>query len=78
MVRNLHKVSDVEQGDPFIFIECVQSIFPLGGKATPAAPGTAIDYTVPDMFGRPWAQIWQEYYEQGMQRPEGEDIFSFE
>jgi hypothetical protein len=78
MIRNLHKVSEVEQGDPFIFIECVQSIFPVEGKATPAAPGTALDYTVPDMFGRPWAQIWHEHYEQGMQRPESEDIFSFE
>jgi hypothetical protein len=78
MVRNLHKVSEVEQGDPFIFIECVQAIFPVEGKATPAAPGTALDYTVPDMFGRPWAQIWQEHYEKGMRRPEDEDIFSFE
>jgi len=30
------------------------------------------------MYGRPWADIWEEYHEQGMQRPEDEDIFSFE
>jgi hypothetical protein len=29
------------------------------------------------MFGRPWAQIWQENFEQGMQKPADEDIFSF-
>jgi hypothetical protein len=29
------------------------------------------------MYGRPWAQIWQEYHEKGMERPEAEDIFSF-
>jgi hypothetical protein len=31
-----------------------------------------------DMYGRPWAQIWEKYYEQGMQPPEKEDIFNFE
>jgi hypothetical protein len=29
------------------------------------------------MFGRPWAQIWERYFEEGMQRPEGESIFDF-
>jgi hypothetical protein len=30
------------------------------------------------MFGRPWAEIWREYHEQGMEPPADEDIFSFE
>jgi hypothetical protein len=29
------------------------------------------------MYGRPWAQIWEHYFEQGMQRPEGESLFEF-
>jgi hypothetical protein len=33
---------------------------------------------VPDMYGRPWGKIWEEYHEAGMERPESEDIFSFE
>ncbi|HUO67866.1 MAG TPA: hypothetical protein VMV37_10035, partial [Gammaproteobacteria bacterium] len=79
MVRNLDKVSEVEEGDPYQFIECVQTIFPLNGKATPVSPGTTIEYKVPDMFGRPWAQIYEEYHEQGMKRPEsGGDIFNFD
>jgi hypothetical protein len=79
MVRNLDKVSEVEEGDPYQFIECVQTIFPLNGKATPVSPGTTIEYKVPDMFGRPWAQIYEEYLEQGMKRPEsGGDIFNFD
>ena len=78
MIRNLQKVSAVEAGEPYTFIECVQSIYPLAGSATPVSPGTVIDHQVPDMYGRPWAQIWQEFYEQGMQHPEEEDIFSFE
>ena len=77
MVRNLDKVSEVEEGDPYQFIECVPTIYPLNGKATPVSPGTTIQYKVPDMFGRPWAAIYEEYYERGMKRPESADIFNF-
>jgi hypothetical protein len=28
-----------------------------------------IEFKVPDMFGRPWAQIWEEHFEQDMERP---------
>jgi hypothetical protein len=41
------------------------------------SPGTTIDYSVPDMYGRPWAAIWEEYHEREMQRPVDEDIFDF-
>ena len=77
IVRNLDKVSEVEEGDPYQFIECVPSIFPLNGRATPVSPGKTIEYKVPDMYGRPWAAIYEEYHEQGMKRPEAEDIFDF-
>jgi hypothetical protein len=30
------------------------------------------------MYGRPWAQIWDRYFEQGMQKPQQDDIFKFE
>ncbi|MEX2367275.1 MAG: hypothetical protein WD601_11780, partial [Pseudohongiellaceae bacterium] len=78
IVRNLLKTSDFDQGDPYVFIECVQSIFPIDGVATPVSPGAVIDYQVPDIYGRPWAQLWEQYFEQGMEQPEEEDIFSFE
>jgi hypothetical protein len=79
MVRNLYKIRDVEQGDPYQFIECVPTIYPQSGIATPVSPGTVIDYEVPDMYGRPWAHIWEENFEQGMQRPsEDEDLFDFD
>jgi hypothetical protein len=61
-----------------VFIECVQTIFPINGKATPVSPGTVIEYQVPDMYGRPWAQMWERYNEQGMEKPDSEDIFSFD
>jgi hypothetical protein len=30
------------------------------------------------MYGRPWAQIWEKYWEKGMHKPDEDDIFSFE
>jgi hypothetical protein len=77
IIRNYVKMSGFEQGDPYVFIDCVQTIFPINGKATPVSPGTEIQYRVPDIYGRPWAQIWEQNFEQGMEKPESEDIFSF-
>jgi hypothetical protein len=30
------------------------------------------------MLGRPWAEIWERYWEQGMEKPAAKDIFSFD
>ena len=70
IIRNYVKLSGFEEGDPYVFIDCVQTIFPVNGKATPVSPGTEIQYRVPDIYGRPWAQIWEQYFEQGMEKPE--------
>lgn len=79
IVRNLEKQSELSEGVPYQFIECVQSIFNIDGVATPVAPGEVIEYKVPDMYGRPWAQNWQEFHEEDMESgEESADIFSFE
>jgi len=58
--------------------ECQQSLWNVDGRLQPVAPGTVIPYRVPDWFDRPWARIWEEYFEEGMERPPpGEDIFEF-
>jgi len=77
IVRNYAKSSGVEEGDPLLFIECLQSIYPIDGTGTPVAPGQAIEFEAPDMLGRPWARIWETYWEEGMEKPEEEDIFEF-
>jgi hypothetical protein len=77
-IRNYVKTSGLDTGDPYVFIECVPTIYPVKGKATPVSPGQTIEYTVPDMYGRPWAQMWEEYSEAGLVRPVDEDIFSFD
>ncbi len=72
------KTGDLDKIDPIPYTRCIQTIFPIEGRPQPVSPGTTIEYTVPDMFGRPWAQIWERYFEQGMDRPVDESLFDFE
>lgn len=50
--------------------ECTRALYPIDGFATQVAPGEVIEFRVPDMFDRPWAKIWADYFEQDMERPE--------
>jgi len=77
IVHYLDRQGELNEGDPFEIIECVPQIFPVDGQATPIAPGQTFQYRPPDIYGRPWAQIWEEYHEEGMTRPEEEDVFDF-
>jgi hypothetical protein len=78
IVRNFDKLGELDQDAPYVYIECVQTIFPVNGKATPLTPGKRFEYEVLDMYGRPWGHLWEQYYEQNMERPAAEDIFSFD
>jgi len=78
IVRNFQKLGDLTEGDPYIYIECVQTLFPQDGRATPKSPGDVFEFQMPDMYGRPWGQLWEQYFEQDMEQPVNEDIFSFE
>ena len=77
IVQNWDRVGRLNENEPLPILECVPHIFPIRGNATPVTPGTTFPYTLPDTYGRPWAQIWEQYHEQGMQRPPDEDLFSF-
>ncbi len=77
LVQVLIKTGELGEVDPFVYSRCIQTIFPVDGRPQPLSPGVTIDYTVPDIYGRPWAQIWEQYFEQGMERPEGESLFEF-
>ena len=76
IIRNYRRLSDFDVGDPIEYIHCIPTILPVKGKATAVVPGQTIEYEVPDMYGRPWAHIWEEYWEKGMDRPKEKDIFS--
>jgi hypothetical protein len=78
MVRNLDRIGGFETGNVYEFIECIPTIYNIDGFATPVAPGAILQYKVPDMYGRPWAENWREFHERNMQPPDSADIFSFE
>lgn len=78
IVHFLTKQAELNEGDPFRIMECVPAIFPVDGQASPKVPGSTLEFIMPDIPGRPWADIWERFHEDGMQRPEAEDIFSFE
>jgi len=53
---------------------CNQTIFlDADGRGAQVPPGTTIDYTVRDLYDRPWARVWEEYFETGMSRPIEDD-----
>jgi hypothetical protein len=69
IVHNLDKLGELNDGTPFQIFECIPQSFPVDGHTTPMTPGQTFEYELPDMYGRPWAQIWERYHEQGMERP---------
>jgi hypothetical protein len=72
------KTGELNEGNPYVYLECIQQNFPVDGFTTPVAPGTTFEYTVPDVYGRPWAQIWERYHEAGMEHPVRDtDLFGF-
>jgi hypothetical protein len=73
-IRFFSRRSDLREAPPFHLEHCNETIF-VGkdGRGTQVPPGTTIDYKVRDLFDRPWARIWEEYFEKGMQRPKADD-----
>jgi len=63
--------------DPFIYARCMQTIFPIEGRPKPRNPGATIEYMVPDLYGRPWADLWEKYLEKDMKRPDQGPDFDF-
>jgi len=73
-IRFFSRRGDYKDAPPFHLEHCNQTIFPgKDGRGTQIPPGTTIEYTVRDLFDRPWARIWEEYFEKGMQRPATND-----
>jgi len=76
-VRFLPRLGDLNDVPPNNLTHCNQTIFAVNGRPTPVVPGAVIQYRVEDLYGRPWAAVWEQYFEQKMQRPKGEDLFDF-
>ena len=79
IVRDFYRLGDFDEAEPIPYVECIQQIFPVDGRAQMVAPGAILEYEVPNMYERPWDHIWRNYFEDGMQPPEDQaDMFSFE
>ncbi len=76
-IRFLSRQGDLNDVPPVNLTHCNQTLFLVNGRATQVVPGTVIQYQVEDLYGRPWAAVWEEYFEKGMQRPKTEDLFDF-
>ena len=50
IVRDLVKDGSFKTGDPFVFNECLQTIYPVDGRGATVPPGQVIDFTVPDWY----------------------------
>lgn len=69
IVQIWDKQNQLNEGEPYLYYDCVPDVFPVKGKAARVFPGATFEYTVPDMYDRPWAKIWEQYFEEGMKRP---------
>ena len=73
-IRFFSRRGDLTDAPPFHLDHCNQTIF-VGedGRGTQVPPGSEIKYKVRDLYDRPWARIWEEYFEKGMKRPADND-----
>jgi hypothetical protein len=73
-IRFFPRQGEYQESAPFNLEHCNQTIF-VGedGRGAQVSPGTTIQYTVRDLYDRPWARIWEQYFEGQMQRPEEAD-----
>jgi hypothetical protein len=78
-IRFFSRRSDLATAPAFHLEHCNQTIFEgTDGRGTQVPPGTTIQYKVRDLYDRPWARIWEEYFEKGMKRPaESDDLGGF-
>jgi hypothetical protein len=77
IIQTWKRLGALNEGAPLTMMECIPHIFPIKGNAVPQSPGATFQYEMQDIYGRPWAKIWERHHEAGMQRPEEEDLFSF-
>lgn len=75
---DMDKSKELGEGNPVSFAHCIQGSFAIDGFASQVSLGDTIEYTIPDLYDRPWAEIWETYHEEGMQKPEEEALFGFD
>ncbi len=69
--RYLRIAAPDSQQARFTFIECLSNIKNVNGHPKQL---TKNDPDFVDYYGRPWAQVWDKWYEQGWEKPDSEEV----
>jgi hypothetical protein len=65
--------------DPVGWNHCQRTIFlDKDGRGRYVNAGQTVPYTVEDLYDRPWARVWERYFEGGVRRSPEADVFTFE
>ncbi len=67
--RFLRRATPDDPNARYTFIECLSNVRNVNGRPIQLKKG---DPEFVDYYGRPWAQIWEEYFEKGWDKPSSE------
>jgi hypothetical protein len=56
-----------DPGQSWYYNRCLTNVRNVDGKPTQLGRG---DPGFVDYYGRPWAQVWEEYFEKGWDKPD--------
>jgi uncharacterized protein YukE len=69
-----HHVKIAGPADPekrITYVRCLTNVRNVNGKPTQLGEG---DEGFVDYYGRPWAKVWEKYFEQGWDKPEEDEL----
>jgi hypothetical protein len=69
--RFLRKATPDDPKARYTFIECLSNVHNVNGRPKQLSKG---DPEFVDYYGRPWAQLWEKYFEAGWDKPASSDI----
>jgi hypothetical protein len=69
--RFLRKETPDDPNARYTFIECLSNVHNVNGRPKQLSRS---DPDFVDYYGRPWAQVWEKYFEQGWDKPASSDI----
>ena len=65
--RFLRRATLDDPKERFTFIECLSNIHNVDGRPKQLSKD---DPEFVDYYGRPWAQVWEKYFEKGWDKPQ--------
>jgi len=69
--RFLRKATPDDPNARYTFIECLSNVHNVDGRPKQLSRS---DPEFVDYYGRPWAQVWEKYFEAGWDKPASSDI----